>query len=285
MAKKVKMKAADAGTEKAERLPPTPAVIKKLFAYSGNQCAIPGCVEPLVDPTGTMLGKIAHICAAEAGGPRFEARMSNEERRAFDNLIVVCGRHHDVIDDPANAALFPKEILRKHKMAHEGRFKEAERQLLAEFVDATQVNLPTYPKTLKGFAKALDVDEIADHPEEIEGICAFIGKLKEVPLDERNFALKLAERMRRQNADVLPVDDVRGAFNLGVTALKRHMGLLEHHLLGSIEETNTPGKFVVKLWDRDPGGNPWIEILEFCDATGNSSDELIRELNFALYDG
>jgi hypothetical protein len=54
------------------RLSPTPSVIKKLFAYTGNQCAMPDCQETLVDVSGTMLGKIAHICAAEPGGPRYD---------------------------------------------------------------------------------------------------------------------------------------------------------------------------------------------------------------------
>jgi hypothetical protein len=39
------------------RLPPTPSTIKKLFAYTGNQCAMPNCKELIVDPSGTMLGK------------------------------------------------------------------------------------------------------------------------------------------------------------------------------------------------------------------------------------
>ncbi|MDH1271704.1 MULTISPECIES: hypothetical protein [Rhizobium/Agrobacterium group] len=42
-----------------ERLDPTQSTIKKLFAYSGNQCAIPDCQERLVDASGAMLGKIA----------------------------------------------------------------------------------------------------------------------------------------------------------------------------------------------------------------------------------
>ena len=46
--------------EEVKRLEPTPATIKKLFAYSGNLCAIPNCKELLVDETGAMLGKIAH---------------------------------------------------------------------------------------------------------------------------------------------------------------------------------------------------------------------------------
>lgn len=282
---KAQSKAQAPAPASVERLPPTPAVVKKLFAYSGNQCAIPDCRQPLVDPTGTMLGKIAHICAAEPGGTRFNASMTNEERRSFANLVVVCGRHHDVIDDPANVATYTAESLRRYKAAHEGRFKKAERQLLERFVDVTQEAQPTYPTTLKALAAALDVNEIEGHEDEIKGVRSFVLKLKELPLTERDFALKVAERMRRRRASSLPVDDVLGALQISLSALKRHMGLMEHHQLGSIDEGNEHGQYVVSLWSRRPEGNPWVEMIDFCEATGRNPDELVHDLNFGLYDG
>jgi hypothetical protein len=284
--KRASSKKSASAPEKVERLPPTPSVVKKLFAYSGNQCAIPTCSEPLVDPSGTMLGKIAHICAAESGGARFDPNMSNESRRSFDNLMVVCGRHHDVIDDPANTPAYPVQKLRQFKTDHEGRFKKAERQLLASVVDVTQATQPTYPKTLKALAKALENDEIAGHPDEIDGVREFIQKLKELPLAERDFARKVAERMRRQQRDILPVTDVAGALQIDQKELKQHMDLLNHHRLGRIEDGDEPGQHVVSLQHRQPGGNnPWFEILDFCEATDQSPDRLIHDLNFGLYDG
>jgi hypothetical protein len=97
--------------------------------------------------------------------------------------------------------------------------------------------------------------------------------------------LKLAERMRRQGVDHLPVEDVTGAFSISDGKLKRHMKLIEHHGLGSIDEGLGHNVFIVRLAERNPGGNPWIEILEFCDATAHTPGELIHDLNFALYDG
>ncbi len=270
--------------KKVERLPPTPSVLKKLFAYSGNQCAMPDCGRPLVDKSGTLLGKVAHICAAEKGGARFDPKMNNEQRRAFENLFILCGIHHDVIDDKSNVKDYPPDLLRKHKAAHEGRFKRAEVQLIEQFIDTTQAMKPTYPKNLKGLAEALGMEEIAGHEDEINGVGDFVDNLKELPHEQREFALKLAERMRRNNTDELPVDDVTGAFRIGRTALKRHMDLLEHWRLGSIDEGEYQKYFVV-LWSREPDTNPWVEILEFCEATKHMSDELIYDLNFGLYDG
>ena len=54
-------------------------VVKSLFAYSGNKCAMPTCVNQLVDVSGTILGKIAHICSASPGGARYEVSMTERE--------------------------------------------------------------------------------------------------------------------------------------------------------------------------------------------------------------
>jgi len=191
----------------------------------------------IVDPSGTLLGKLAHICAAEPGGCRYDHNTTDEERRVIDNLFIICGKHHDLIDDKSNVKKYPADLLRKYKKAHENRFKKAERQLIKQFVDTTQVNQPTYPKTLKALAKAIDADDMEGREEEIRGVRRFVKKIKELPLTEREFALKLAERMRRRRKSELPVDDVEGAFGISASILKRHMGVLEHHELGSIEDT------------------------------------------------
>jgi hypothetical protein len=42
--------------------------------------------------------EIAHIRAARKGGPRYVETMSNDQRRAFNNLIFLCTPHHLIID-------------------------------------------------------------------------------------------------------------------------------------------------------------------------------------------
>ena len=190
-------------SKKPQRLPLKSSVIKKLFAYSGNQCVMPDCTDTLVDVSGTMLGKIAHICGAEKGAARYDPTMNDEQRRDISNLFIVCGKHHDIIDDKNNEKDYPADLLRKYKATHEGRFKKAERQLLRQFTDTTQTATPTYPKHLTALAKALDVKSWPDRDEEIKGVHQFIDKLKELPLQEREFALRLAERMRRRQLELL----------------------------------------------------------------------------------
>jgi hypothetical protein len=101
----------------SEVLKPTPKTIKRLFAKSGNRCAWKNCSQPIVMEKGTVVGKIAHIEAESEDGPRYNVNQSAEERRAYENLILLCGPHHDVIDDMPEA--FTVEVLREMKRRHE----------------------------------------------------------------------------------------------------------------------------------------------------------------------
>ena len=65
-----------------------------------------------------VVGKICHIKARNnEGGPRFDPNQSAEQRHGFENLILMCGRHHDVIDDDEEAHTV--EYLHKLKAKHE----------------------------------------------------------------------------------------------------------------------------------------------------------------------
>lgn len=69
----------------------TQAVKKALRERVGGICCNPSCEASTFGPKGAdkafHTGHAAHICAAAPGGPRYEADMSREERRGFDNGI------------------------------------------------------------------------------------------------------------------------------------------------------------------------------------------------------
>lgn len=77
---------------------PAEKTIRRLFAISGNICALLGCPSPLVEVSGTLTGEICHIRAQSLGGPRFDASQSKEARHAYENLILLCRRHHRIVD-------------------------------------------------------------------------------------------------------------------------------------------------------------------------------------------
>lgn len=95
---------------------PSTATIKRLFAMSGNRCAFPKCTSSLIDGK-KVVGKICHIKARNENGPRWDKEQTPEQRHGYDNLILMCGRHHDVIDDDVDA--YTVEYLHRLKAKHE----------------------------------------------------------------------------------------------------------------------------------------------------------------------
>ena len=86
-------------TEKPKRLAPTTDTTRELFLKSGNLCAFPGCGRLMMNGDGVFIGQVCHIEAAEEAGERFNLAMSNEDRRAFSNLMLMCYEHHQITND------------------------------------------------------------------------------------------------------------------------------------------------------------------------------------------
>lgn len=78
---------------------PTSKTINGLFARSGNRCAYTGCLVPLVEESDVVTGEICHIKARSAGGPRYDPTQTDRERNDPANLILLCSRHHKIVDD------------------------------------------------------------------------------------------------------------------------------------------------------------------------------------------
>ena len=97
---------------------PSIKTIKRLHAISGNKCAFPECPNPIAEESGTITGEIAHICAASPKGPRYDPEQGENERHGFGNLILLCSRHHTIIDSEVDK--YPVthllEIKRKHEL-------------------------------------------------------------------------------------------------------------------------------------------------------------------------
>src|SRR5215216_7628254 len=71
------------------------SIIKKLFALSGNKCAMPNCGAQLVyKEINRIKGRICHIEAASKGGPRYNSSQSEEDRYDYLNLIILCPNCH-----------------------------------------------------------------------------------------------------------------------------------------------------------------------------------------------
>ncbi len=100
----------------------TRTTLKRLFLLSCNQCAAPDCKKSLeARDEKTIIAKICHIEAASPDGPRFNPNMTDDQRRDFDNLILLCDECHSIIDNKDNESKYTVDLLKKWKRDHENK--------------------------------------------------------------------------------------------------------------------------------------------------------------------
>lgn len=102
-------------------------VMRLLYAHSGNQCAFPGCCAPIFEDNNLLTAECCHIKAFSTGGPRYDATMTIEERNSVDNLILLCSRHHTIVD--ADEHTYTVEELKRYKHEHEYQYSAENLQL------------------------------------------------------------------------------------------------------------------------------------------------------------
>ena len=105
------------------RLAPKSETVRALFARSGNQCAFPGCTQPIVNKKNKFIGQICHIESAMPGGERFNSLQTDEDRRDYKNLILFCYPHHIETDDVYE---YTVETLINIKYEHESLFEKSD---------------------------------------------------------------------------------------------------------------------------------------------------------------
>lgn len=99
---------------------------KALFALANGRCYFPDCeAKVIVFVEGHPVNNvhIAHISGANVGSARYDSAMSDEERSAFTNLILLCKAHHTLVDviEPAD---YPTALLLQWKAEREGRYAD-----------------------------------------------------------------------------------------------------------------------------------------------------------------
>jgi len=113
-----------------------PKQIKILALRNGNICAFPGCTQVLsldsVEGEAMVIGVVAHISGEKPKSARYDAKMTDGERGAYDNLIYLCPTHHTQIDAPENQSEFSVARLKEMKREHEAKVEMAQRRAMIE---------------------------------------------------------------------------------------------------------------------------------------------------------
>jgi hypothetical protein len=137
----------------------TRTTIRRLDTLSRNECAHPNCTKKLIaEDRVSIISKICHISAASKGGPRYDENMTDDERRGFDNLILLCDEHHVIVDNKENVSQYTTILLKEWKNSHEKKGLE---------LTAGKDLLSKYPLALNKVINIIGskIDEILDLPE------------------------------------------------------------------------------------------------------------------------
>lgn len=139
-----------------------PSTVRRLDTLSGNECSNPNCNKKLIAEDGiSIVSKICHIAAASKEGPRFDKTMTDDDRRSFDNLILLCDEHHVIIDNKENEKKYPVTLLKTWKAEHEKK--------IIELLSSKNL-LSRHPLALNKVINliGLKMDEVLDLPDAIK---------------------------------------------------------------------------------------------------------------------
>lgn len=115
--------------ETAARKPRRPALPQRVVAYvwarAAGRCEFLGCNDALWKDVLTNkeanVAKLAHIIAASPDGPRGDPILSPKLATEASNIMLLCGTHHDLVDDKKLETSYTVEVLRSYKERHEAR--------------------------------------------------------------------------------------------------------------------------------------------------------------------
>jgi hypothetical protein len=280
--------------EEPKRLTPKPETLRELFLKSGNLCAFPNCTALMMNEQGVFIGQLCHIEAAEAGGERFNPDMTNEGRRAPANLMLMCYPHHQITNDVKK---YPVSKLRKMKQEHERRFSAPDRAILERLTDWTAADQPTQVKNLSRMNDVLGWNHQGiELTESVDELNKYIERLRLVPIEVRRFIGEIAKRMHKMSktsavhdemfGTSILIADVKDAFRIGDSTIKKRITQLESYHLGGFDEINADlgRQPALRISALKSGWPLWHDIVTFCEATSTSVESFTEDLDFGQLD-
>lgn len=175
---------------------PTIRTVKRLFALSANTCAFPDCGRAIVQPDGIVTGEIYHIASPNKTGPRYDPKLTKEARHSFENLLLLCERHHKIVD--WNTSSYTKEVLQNMKSSHEKdgnieiTFLQNARQADRLFKSYLSIHAEPHAKVMVNSPGGIQAEKVtiitkknisvAPHPESLAADLNKCNYIKSTPL-------------------------------------------------------------------------------------------------------
>lgn len=177
-------------------------VMRLLYAHSGNRCAYPNCHAPIFEEDGLLTAECCHIKAFSPGGPRYDALQTDEERNSGENLILLCTRHHRIVD--ADEKTYTVELLCEYKQRHEQQYSASTLKLTDDQLKYLQMNSDFFWKKIEEIDHAnsdwLDLKIMVDvdgaTSDLLNGLESLLHRMEEYFDELEKYDNTLAQRIR-----------------------------------------------------------------------------------------
>ena len=260
-----------------KRLTPKPEVLRELYLKSGNVCAFPGCFHPIVDTNGIYVAQLCHIEAASEGGQRFNPKQTNEQRRQFENLLLMCHRHHKETDDVTR---FSVEKLKTIKKQHEAKFEKILDSLANEVYDIALAYEPKLPESAEAFVHEgwIEPDEIPIFMEEMNELIRLLNQLS--PTTRKIFLL-IVNRVDLTSGE-FSINEFQYVVSMEPHEAYNHIAILERYgLLFDNEDTDfLERKLTVSAVTKESPYPVVLLLRQFCENHTTDLSSMLVDLNF-----
>jgi hypothetical protein len=157
----------------------------------------------LVSDKNLFIAEVCHIEAAAPGGERYNPDQTQDERRAYENLVILCHPHHVETD---NVAEYPAGRLRKLKMDHEASFGQHPYKIDESLLYKISVEMDQYWSDIDFLHNTQHVAPSLSVPVNVRlSYQELADEMDDLLRTLSTWRTKLIESNRRRYADVLAV--------------------------------------------------------------------------------
>ena len=270
------------------------SVERELWILSGNECAHENCRCRMVTESGAYVGQIAHIRGVGSTSARHDPRMSDDELRDKNNLVLLCYKHHVESDDESR---YTVERMREMKERHESRFRKAYAEFEAQFVDYTDSVHPDHCQRLTRWLEVLGLhgEDFGDEyvRTEMKHINAVADRLSSLTDEARRavaFVVRYGAFSLMGNSYHFPLTEMARRTRTSKTRIVDTFAELERLDFGCVSLDSgfdgEPPEVVVFAPGEAPNSHSELlsELRSYCEQADCDLDDLIVRLRFDLLD-
>lgn len=268
--------------KKRRRLRATPSTLRELYVYSGNRCAFTDCNAQLLLPDGNWNCQTAHINAVGESAARGKHDLDEEQLREPSNLVLMCLKHHEIVDGVDADERYTVDVVKKMKADHERGYREAV-AALERVLDTSAGDEPVYPANLCAAGYG---DEHA--AEDVQLMRPWVEAIAKQPVGIRDLIalIVIHSDARRAHSSTTSVQ-IEGIASISENEIYRRAKHLEAAGLLDIEHEEEPGVVFFDLLDPSRAEAGWNLFSALWDATNGAPDLIQRaivDLDFTVFE-